>query len=122
MFHEYGRYFNVYLSKLKQSQTYFKFCDSDEKLYTGSVRLVGAGGSITGHDADWIIVDDPYKGLAEELTPTALQKKVGAEPDGEWGPETSKALQAFLGVTVDGEAGPETYTALQNWINKELGV
>lgn len=76
MFYEYGRYFNVYLSKLKQSQTFFKFCDSDEKLYSGSVRLVGAGGSITGHDADYIIVDDPYKGLAEELTPTALQKKV----------------------------------------------
>ncbi|MBP5422940.1 MAG: hypothetical protein J6Y78_10920 [Paludibacteraceae bacterium] len=76
MFYEYGKYFNVYLSKLKQSQTFFKFCDSDEKLYNGSVRLVGASGSITGHDADYIIVDDPYKGLAEELTPTALQKKV----------------------------------------------
>lgn len=76
MFYEYGKYFNVYLSKLKQSQTFFKFCDSEEKLYSGSVRLVGASGSITGHDADYIIVDDPYKGLAEELTPTALQKKV----------------------------------------------
>lgn len=76
LFFEYGKYFNVYLSKLKQSQTYFKFCDKDENLYKGSIRLVGAGGSITGHDADYIIVDDPYKGLAEELTPTALQKKI----------------------------------------------
>lgn len=76
MFHRYGKYFNVYLSKLKQSQTFFKFCDSEDNLYNGSIRLVGAGGSITGHDADYIIVDDPYKGLAEELTPTALQKKI----------------------------------------------
>ena len=45
MFHRYGKYFNVHLSKLKQSQTFFKFCDSDDNLYNGSIRLVGAGGS-----------------------------------------------------------------------------
>lgn len=73
---EFGSYFNVYLSDTKKSQTFFKFCDKDKKLYHGSIRLVGAGGSITGHDADYIIVDDPYKGLAEEFTPSALQKKI----------------------------------------------
>ena len=73
---EYGEYFNVYLSDVKKSQSFFKFCDIDGKLYRGSIRLVGAGGSITGHSADYIIVDDPYKGLSEEFTPTALQKKI----------------------------------------------
>ena len=51
----------------------------------------------------------------------AIQKKVGATADGDWGTNTSKAMQKFLGVTVDGEAGPETYKAFQKWINKELG-
>lgn len=73
---EIGEYFNVYLSDVKRSQSYLMFCDKDGKLYNGSIRLVGAGGSITGTDADYLIIDDPYKGLAEEFTPTALQKKI----------------------------------------------
>lgn len=73
---EYGKYFNVYLSDVKRSQSYLMFCDSDGKLYKGSIRLVGAGGSITGTDADYLIIDDPYKGLKEEFTETAIEKKI----------------------------------------------
>ena len=40
-----------------------------------SVASVGASGSITGQDADYIIIDDPYKGF-DDITPTLLQKKV----------------------------------------------
>ena len=71
---EYGKYFNVYLSDVKKSSSYLMFCDADKKLYNGSIRLVGKGGSITGTNADILIIDDPYKGLEEEFTPTALDK------------------------------------------------
>jgi len=73
---EIGSLFNVYLSNIKHSSTHIMFCDVNKNLYQGSIRLVGAGGSITGQDADYIIVDDPYKGLDEEFTPTALEKKI----------------------------------------------
>lgn len=71
---EYGKYFNVYLSDVKKSSSYLMFCDKDKKLYNGSIRLVGKGGSITGTNADVLIIDDPYKGLEEEFTATALEK------------------------------------------------
>lgn len=71
-----GPKFNVYLSGVKHSSTHLKFCDKNGKLYNGSIRLTGASGSITGQDADYIIVDDPYKGLEEEFTPSALLKKI----------------------------------------------
>ena len=71
---EYGKYFNVYLSDVKKSSSYLMFCDIDKKLYNGSIRLVGKGGSITGTNADVLIIDDPYKGLDEEFTPSALEK------------------------------------------------
>lgn len=71
---EYGKYFNVYLSDVKKSSSYLMFCDVDKRLYNGSIRLVGRGGSITGTDADVLVLDDIYKGLEEEFTKTALQK------------------------------------------------
>lgn len=72
----FGPQFNVYLSDVKHSSTHLKFCDKDGNLYNGSIRLTGASGSITGQDADYLIVDDPYKGEEDEFTPTALQKKI----------------------------------------------
>lgn len=71
----YGRLFNVYLSDVKHSSTHLMFETKKGELYTGSIRLVGASGSITGQDADYLIIDDPYKGF-DDITPTLLQKKI----------------------------------------------
>ena len=71
----YGAIFNVYLSDVKHSSTHIKFCDKDGVLYKGAIRLVGSNGSITGQDADYIILDDIYKGFAD-ITPTLLDKKI----------------------------------------------
>ena len=73
---EYGAMFNVFLSDVKHSNSHLMFSDKKGKLYNGSIRLTGASGSITGQDADYIIIDDPYKGEEAEFTPTALQKKI----------------------------------------------
>lgn len=73
---EYGNYFNVHLSDVKHSNTHLMFSNKNGKLYNGSIRLTGASGSITGQDADYIIIDDPYKGEEDEFTPSALQKKI----------------------------------------------
>jgi phage terminase large subunit-like protein len=72
----FGSYFNVYMSDVKHSSTHLKFCDRDGKLYNGSIRLTGSSGSVTGQDADDLIVDDPYKGEEDEFTPSALMKKI----------------------------------------------
>ena len=70
-----GPEFNLYLSDVKHSSTYLMFTDKNGHLYNGSIRLVGASGSITGQDADYIILDDIYSGF-EDITPTLLQKKI----------------------------------------------
>ncbi len=54
---QYGHYFNVNLSDLKHAKDHLMFEHSDGKLCKGSIRLVGASGSITGQDADYIIID-----------------------------------------------------------------
>ena len=72
---EYGEIFDVYLSDVKHSSTHIKFEDSKGKLHKGSIRLTGASGSITGQDADFLILDDIYKGFAD-ITPTLLEKKI----------------------------------------------
>ena len=51
------------------------FTNSQGELYSGSIRLVGASGSITGQDADYIILDDIYSGF-DDITPTLLEKKI----------------------------------------------
>ncbi len=71
----YGEYFNVYLSEDKHSSTHIMLCNNEGKNYLGSIRLTGAGGSITGQDADYLIIDDPYKGF-DDITPTLLAKKL----------------------------------------------
>ena len=73
---ELGKYFNVYLSDVKQSSTHLMFCDANRKLYRGNLILASSGGGITGQDADYLIVDDPYRGNDDEFTPSALQKKI----------------------------------------------
>ena len=75
LINQYGHYFNVYLSDIKHAKDYLMFERKNGKLCKGSIRLVGASGSITGQDADWIIIDDPYKGF-DDITPTLLQKKI----------------------------------------------
>ena len=71
----YGPLFNVYLSDVKHSSTHLMFERGDGTLCKGSIRLVGASGSITGQDADYLIIDDPYKGF-DDITPTLLTKKI----------------------------------------------
>ncbi|WP_407375493.1 hypothetical protein [Methanobrevibacter sp.] len=65
----------IYLSDDKHSSTHIKLADENGHNYKGSIRLVGVNGSITGHDADYLIIDDPYKGF-EDITPTLLKKKI----------------------------------------------
>ena len=70
-----GPYFDLYLSDVKHSSTYLMFTDKEGTLQKGSIRLVGASGSITGQDADYIILDDIYSGF-DDITPSLLAKKV----------------------------------------------
>ena len=70
-----GPQFGVYLSDVKRSSTHIMFTDADGELHQGSIRLVGASGSITGQDADYLIIDDPYFGF-DDITPSQLNKKI----------------------------------------------
>lgn len=72
---EYGAIFDVFVSDVKHSSTHLKFENSKGNLYKGSIRLTGANGSITGQDADILILDDIYKGFSD-ITPTLLEKKI----------------------------------------------
>lgn len=72
---EYGAIFDVHVSDVKHSSTHLKFEDSKGNLHKGSIRLTGANGSITGQDADILILDDIYKGFSD-ITPTLLEKKI----------------------------------------------
>lgn len=72
---KYGYEFNLLLSEVKSASTYLMFTDLKGELYPGSIRLVGAGGSITGQDVDMLIIDDPYEGF-NDITPGLLEKKI----------------------------------------------
>lgn len=72
---DYGEIFGVYLSDVKHSSTHLKFEDENGRLFKGMIRLTGASGSITGQDADILILDDIYKGF-EDITPSLLDKKI----------------------------------------------
>lgn len=73
---DHGSKYDVYLSNVKSSNTHLMFTNKKGKLYKGRIRLVGKGGSVTGHDADWIILDDIYEADIKEFTPTALNKTI----------------------------------------------
>jgi predicted phage terminase large subunit-like protein len=40
----------------------------------GSYKAVGVGGSLTGHGADLVIIDDPFKDFADAHSPTMREK------------------------------------------------
>ena len=64
----------IKVSNVKSSNS-FIMVEKDGMLCDGSIQLTGSRGHITGRPIDLIIVDDPYKGLEDEFTPTQLQKK-----------------------------------------------
>ena len=72
---DFSRTTGVYVSDVKHSSTHLKFEDEYGNLFKGSIKLVGASGGITGQDADYLIIDDPYKGF-EDITQSLLDKKI----------------------------------------------
>ena len=66
---------DIKLSDTKHSNSFFMFEDMDGKLYDGSIKLMGTGGTITGQDVDILICDDLIKGFSD-VTPTLLDKLI----------------------------------------------
>ena len=69
-----GHRFGIKVSKVKSSNS-FIMVEKHGQLCEGSIQLTGSRGHITGRPVDLIIIDDPYKGMEDEFTPTALNKK-----------------------------------------------
>lgn len=65
----------LYLSDVKHSNTHLMFEDEHGVLQKGNIQLHSINGNYTGQDADYIIIDDPYKGF-EDITPILLEKKI----------------------------------------------
>ena len=62
-----------------------------------------------------------YYGKGSSPTVVALQKLVKVDTTGQLGPKTIKALQKYLGMSnPDGYWGPNTSKAVQTWINNKL--
>ena len=61
------------VSKDSYSKTSMKVTKKGEET-SGGIQLTGVEGKITGRPVDYIIVDDPYKGLEKEFTPTQINK------------------------------------------------
>ena len=57
--------------------------------------------------------DLAVNGTLDRPTITAMQRWVGTNADGVWGPATTRALQAKVGVAVDGVRGPQTTRGVQ---------
>lgn len=74
LIHEVGPRFGIKVSNVKSSNSYI-MVEKHGQLCAGSIQLTGAKGHITGRPVDLIIIDDPYKGMEDEFTPTALTKK-----------------------------------------------
>lgn len=74
LIHQIGNEFHVKISNVKSSNS-FIMVEKNGVLCDGSIQLTGSRGHITGRPVDLIIIDDPYKGLEDEFTPTQLRKK-----------------------------------------------
>lgn len=72
---DYGALFGLYLSNVKHAKDHLKFENEKGELLQGQILLAGADSQISGQDADYIIIDDPYDGF-KDLTPTLLKKKI----------------------------------------------
>ena len=59
-------------------------------------------------------------GDLDRPTIIAMQKWVGANPDGIWGSATTRALQAKVGVRVDGVRGPATTRGVQRVVGSTV--
>lgn len=59
-------------------------------------------------------------GVLDKPTIVAMQKWVGATPDGIWGSATTRALQARVSVTVDGVRGGETTRGVQRVVGAKV--
>lgn len=66
-----GHYYDMGVSNVQSSNTSLMFTKNGW-LCDGSIKLTGMSGGISGRPADALIIDDPYKGLEMEFTPTAL--------------------------------------------------
>jgi phage terminase large subunit-like protein len=66
---------NIKLSDTKHSNSFFMFETLDGKLYDGSIKLMGTGGTLTGQNVDILICDDLIKGFSD-CTPTLLAKTI----------------------------------------------
>ena len=69
-----GHYYNMDVSNVQSSNTSLMFTKNGW-LCDGSIKLTGISGGISGRPADILIIDDPYKGVEMEFTPTALKHK-----------------------------------------------
>lgn len=67
-------FWGLQVSKDSYSKTSMKVTKKGEPT-SGSIQLTGIEGKITGRPVDYIIVDDPYKGLETEFTPTQIRKR-----------------------------------------------
>lgn len=74
LMHNIGHYYNMAVSDVQSSNTSLMFTKNGW-LCDGSIKLTGISGGISGRPADILIIDDPYKGLEMEFTPTALEHK-----------------------------------------------
>lgn len=80
-------FIGVELSEAKQAKTDFYFAypegyidpvtrkDLSGEMTDGHVFITSKGGSVTGHDVDVLIIDDPYNGT-DDITPSALEKTI----------------------------------------------
>lgn len=66
--------------------------------------------------SSWEFVEPGKLKNGSELV-RAIQRLVGATPDGFFGMQTIGLFQKFLGVPVDGYVGGQTVTAWQIWLN-----
>lgn len=66
----------------------------------------------------WEFKEKGYKAGSSLIK--AIQKKVGVNADGWFGPNSIKAFQRWLNVTADGSMGPATVKAFQRWLNKNM--
>lgn len=66
----------------------------------------------------WQFKTSGYRGGSSMVR--ALQRKIGADVDGYFGPNSVRKFQKFLGVAVDASCGPATVKAWQKWLNSKV--
>ena len=103
----------------EQAKQAAKTQESEKSSNTTNTTISGTTTKAADGTVDWNVENQVAISRLDAATIKAIQTKIGATADGNFGPASKKALQTKVGATADGSIGPKTAQAIQKMLQEE---